>query len=287
MKKQVATALAVLLVPLLLAGAFLWGTWNATPRLRQVQAAVVNNDEMVEINGQPMPLGRQLAAELVNSDREQNFSWVLADEQSADEGLASGRFAAVVFIPEEFSANATSFAGDPDDVQQALIHVETSPVTGISETVLGQSIANASANALNRFLAREYLKNIYVGFNELGDQFVTLQDGTRQLADGSRELADGTQQAADGVAQLSDGLGLLASNSGQLVSGAREAADGAGQYVDGVKQLAGGLNQLGDGLGAYAKGVRTYAAGSRQFSGGMAQYASGVGAEASPMSYST
>lgn len=276
MKQKVATALAVLLVPLLLAGAFLWGTWSATPRLRQVEAAVVNNDEMVEVNGQMMPLGRQLAAELVNSDREQNFTWVLADEANAEKGLANGRFAAVVVIPKEFSANATSFAGDPDDVKQAVIHVETSPVTGISETVLGQSIANASANALNRFLAREYLKNIYIGFNELGDQFVTLKDGTRQLADGSRELADGTQEAADGVAQLADGVGLLAANSGKLVSGAREAADGAGQYVDGVRQLADGLKQLGDGLNAFYMGVRTYAAGSGQFSEGMGQYASGV-----------
>lgn len=276
MNKRLATALAILLVPLLVAGSLLWGTWNANPRLRQVEAAVVNNDEMVEVNGQMMPLGRQLAAELVNSDREQNFTWVLANEQKAEEGLASGRFAAVVTIPKEFSANATSFAGEADDAQQAQINVQTSPVTGISETVLGQSIADASANALNRFLTKEYLKNIYVGFNEMGEQFVTMRDGTRQLADGSRQLADGTDAAAAGVAQLADGLGQLSANSGKLVSGAQQAADGAGQYVGGVKQLAGGLDQLGGGLGQFSSGVDTYAAGSREFSNGLSDYASGV-----------
>ncbi len=86
MNKRLTTGLAVLLVPLLVAGSLLWGTWNANPRLRQVEAAVVNNDEMVEVGGQMMPLGRQLAAELVNSDREQNFTWVLADEAKAHEG---------------------------------------------------------------------------------------------------------------------------------------------------------------------------------------------------------
>lgn len=276
MKSRLTTALAILLVPLLVAGAFLWGTWNANPRLHQVQAAVVNNDEMVEVNGQMMPLGRQLAAELVNSEREQNFSWVLADETKAREGLASGRFAAVVTIPQDFSANATSFAGEPEDARQAQINVQTSPVTGISETVLGQSIAAASANALNRFLSKEYLKNIYIGFNEMGEQFVTMRDGTRQLADGSRQLADGTDQAASGVAQLADGLGQLSANSGKLVDGASQAASGARQYVDGVGQLAGGLDQLAGGLGQYANGVGEYAAGSQQFSQGLNQYAAGV-----------
>ncbi|HBY23312.1 MAG TPA: hypothetical protein DEG88_08515, partial [Propionibacteriaceae bacterium] len=72
------TVLALLLVPLLVAGGFLWGTWGANPRLRNVQAAIVNNDEMVTINGQAMPLGRQLASYLVDTDRDQNLTWVLA-----------------------------------------------------------------------------------------------------------------------------------------------------------------------------------------------------------------
>ena len=73
-----ATVLVLLLVPLLIGGGLLWGTSRADAGLRGVQAAVVNNDEMVTVNGQMMPLGRQLAAELVDSDRQQNFTWVLA-----------------------------------------------------------------------------------------------------------------------------------------------------------------------------------------------------------------
>jgi len=66
---QPRTILALLLVPLLLAGGLLWGTWGAGDRLRSVEAAVVNEDRMVTLDGQAMPLGRQLAAELVDSSR--------------------------------------------------------------------------------------------------------------------------------------------------------------------------------------------------------------------------
>ena len=60
------TALILLLVPLLVGGGLVWGTSRADAGLKGVQAAIVNNDEMVTVNGQVMPLGRQLAAELAD-----------------------------------------------------------------------------------------------------------------------------------------------------------------------------------------------------------------------------
>lgn len=268
-RTKLTTILALLLVPLLVAGGFLWGTWNSTPRLREVRAAVVNLDEMVEVNGQKMPLGRQLAAELVDSEREQNLTWVLADEKHAKTGLADGTYAAVVTIPPGFSAAATSFSGAAADAVQATIRVETSPVTGVSETALGQHLANAASNSLNRFLTGEYLKNIYVGFNEMGDQFNELKDGTAKLADGAGQLADGTRQAASGADKLSDGLGQAAAGGGQLRSGAHQLADGG-------TQLGSGAHQLADGTTQWATGARTWASGSGEFTVGLTTYADGV-----------
>ena len=60
------TLLGLLLVPLTVAGLFLWGLWNPTERLGTVTAAVVNLDEPVEVDGQLVPLGRVLAAELID-----------------------------------------------------------------------------------------------------------------------------------------------------------------------------------------------------------------------------
>ena len=305
------TWLALLLVPLLVAGSFLWGTAHADTGLRGVQAAVVNNDEMVEVNGQMMPLGRQFVAELVDSDREQNFHWVLATEEKAAEGLKTGRYAAVVRIPKEFSAAATSFGGDPADARQATIHVETSPVAALDETALGQTIADAAANALNRFLTGEYLKNIYIGFNQMSAQMLEMVDGTAQLADGAGLLADGARQSADGAQELSNGLGmasagspLLRAGAAESASGARALADGlgqasagsaalregvraatsgAGQLADGADQLADGTRQWADGADQYADGVDTFAAGVDQYADGVTQYTGAVNGLLTPL----
>ncbi len=277
------TVVALLLVPLLIAGGFLWGTWTADERLRSVEAAVVNLDRMVELNGQPTPLGRQLAAELVDSSRAQNLSWVLANEEGAREGLRSGRFAAVVTIPEDFSAAATSFSGPPAQAVQATIRVETSPITGISETTLGQAIAAAAAQSLNRFLTGEYLSGIYLGFNDLEAQFVELRDGTALLADGASQLADGTGQSAAGAEDLADGLGTASAAGDGLRGGADQSADGARQLADGAGQLATGAGDLAAGTSLLAAGVTDYAAGAATYSDGVAAYASGAGQFAAGM----
>ncbi|MFT3876531.1 MAG: YhgE/Pip family protein [Propioniciclava sp.] len=274
---------AALLVPVLLAGGLLWGTWDSDGRLRQVRAAIVNLDEMVEVNGQMMPMGRQLAAELVDSDREQNFAWQLATAEKAADGLASGEYAAVVTIPREFSAAATSFAKPADEATQATIRVQTSPVAGLSETAIGQSVAYASTQALNGFLTREYLKNIYVGFNEMSTSMLELVDGTRQLADGTQQLADGAKQSADGARELSEGLGQAAAGGAQLSDGAQQAAGGAGELAggagalaDGADAYAAGARTFADGVGTFAEGVNGYATGVVQFTDGVSGYTAGV-----------
>src|SRR4051794_25564717 len=106
----------LVLVPLVVAAGFLWATWDSSTRLDHVQAAVVNLDEPVKLDGRTVPLGRQLAGGLVaGPDQEatvdsanpdaaaQNFDWVLTDAADAASGLKSGQYAAVVTIPKNFS----------------------------------------------------------------------------------------------------------------------------------------------------------------------------------------
>ncbi len=274
---------AALLVPVLLAGGLLWGVAGGDARVRQVRAAIVNLDEMVEINGQMMPMGRQLAAELVNSEREQNFAWQLATQAKASEGLANGEYGAVVTIPREFSAAATSFAKPADEATQATVTVQTSPVVGISETAIGQSVAFASTQALNGFLTREYLQNIYLGFNDMSTSMLDLVDGTRQLADGTAQLSDGANQSADGAFQLAEGLGTAAAGGAQLSAGASAAASGAGDLAagagalaDGAQAYSAGALTFADGVGTFATGVGTYATGVATYTDGVATYADGV-----------
>ncbi|HSU36943.1 MAG TPA: YhgE/Pip family protein, partial [Propionibacteriaceae bacterium] len=269
--------LGLILVPLLIAGGFLWATWDSDTRLDRVEAAVVNLDEPVTIDDQLVPLGRQLAGGLVDGEADQNFSWVLTNDTEAAEGLESGRYAAVVVIPEDFSARATSYAKtDPVEAQPATIEVQTSQVSGIADPVVGQAITAAATKALNSSLTEEYLKNIYLGFNRLGRQFTTLTEAARDLADGAGQLSDGVAKTSSGSAELADGLGRLDDGAQQLASGSSELSDGTSQLAGGLGQLATGARSSAAGAGELADGTDKLATGADQLAGGADQLAAGL-----------
>ncbi|SDT40355.1 putative membrane protein [Friedmanniella luteola] len=279
----------LVLVPLVVAAGFLWATWDSTDRLDRVQAAVVNLDEPVELDGQTVPLGRQLAGGLVTGGSgeekvDTNFDWVLTDQADATAGLASGDYAAVVTIPKTFSARATSFSKtDPDKIRPATIDVRTSESSGIADPVVGQAITAAATSALNTTLTQQYLDGIYVGFNDLGKQFKTVADASDKLADGTDELATGidgvstgTSGLAEGLQQLDDGAQQLATGSAGLTTGTAGLAAGLQKLSDGASALPAGARTLATGTAASADGAGELADGAKQLSGGASQLSTGA-----------
>ncbi len=265
--------MALILVPLLAMAALVGLGGNNNDE--RVSAAVVNLDEAVELDGQLVPLGRQLAGAILERDGE-NIGWTLADAKNAKDGLKSGEYSAVVTIPPEFSAAATSFSeNDADVARQATVGVQVSdnaPVT------VAQEIARLAADTINSQLTESYLDNIYVGFNQVADQFVTIVDGSKQLADGAADLADGTGEASEGAVQLSDGLNTLSDNSSELVGGGEQLDDGASALADGANQLTDGANGLASGASELSTGVSALATGSSALASGASDLATGASA---------
>lgn len=273
--------LGLVIVPLVVALGFLATTWGRDARLPDITAAVVNLDQAVTIDGQVVPLGRQLAAAMVERD-DANVTWVLSDPGDSAAGLTSGEYAVVVTIPENFSASATSYAGE-GEATQATIDVRTGENVGIADADIASDIASLAVDTINSTLTKAYLDNIYVGFGTIGEQFTTVADGARQLADGSTQLSDGVAQASDGTLQLSDGLRQLAVAGRALDAGGTKLVDSSGQVTSGADQLASGagelsagLTTLDAGLPALADGVSQLASGSSQLSGGLSELETGL-----------
>lgn len=290
------TLVGLLLVPFVIAGMLVWALWDPSDRLDSVKAAIVNNDEPVEVNGQTVPLGRQLGAGLVGSDDDDtNYTWEVTDSDGASEGLKDGTYAAVVTIPENFSEAATSTAGDADDAEQAVIDVTTSESSRLIDDAVSQVVTTTAANVLGTNLTTNYLDNVFLGFNTLHDQLGDAADGANELADGTSELSDGMTKAADGAGELADnsddlvtgaqgladGASGIADGAGDLTTGAQGIADGASQSAAGASALSGGASQLGAGLQGLVDGLndlKTQTAALPGQAQGLADGAAGVSA---------
>lgn len=248
----------IILVPLTISGLFIWGLWSPTERLRTVEAAVVNLDEPVTIDGQYTPLGRVFAGALIGdskvADDETNFTWHLTNEADAEAGLDEGRYATVVTIPENFSAAATS-GGDPATAEQATIDIATSDRGRLIDSALSNVVTSTATRVLNEQLGTAFVDQVFVGMGTLHTSLGEAASGADQLAAGSHQLADGTSSLATGAGALASGAGQLSTGAGALASGLGSFSSGLGEYANGVSALAGGADKAAAGTEQYVAGV--------------------------------
>lgn len=243
----------------------------------RVNAAIVNLDEPVTLEDQYVPMGRQLAAAIVEEGGD-DISWMLANEETAREGLRSGEFSVVVTIPGSFSSAATSFSeNDAAKAQQATIQVDVSENAPITDAQVGEQVARLATSTINSTLTETYLDNVFIGFNTIGDQFVEIMDAVTQLSDGAGELSEGAGQAAEGGEQLAGGLGQLSEAATPLTSGGNQLANGSSQLVDGSAELLTGVGQFATGVDQLASGVDELNAGVAEFAGQAPRLVEGVG----------
>lgn len=241
------TILGVLLLPAAVGGILVAALQNPTERLESMTAAIVNLDEPVEIDGQLAPLGRQLASGLVEGSDEldSNLTWVISNEDDAAEGLADGSYQAVITIPEEFSAAATSagqaISDGGGDAEQATIRVTTPDDGLVADDLITSQIANVAASSMGTLLSEATTENILVGFTTIGDQI-------GEAADGAADLATGARDAATGAAAIPDGATQLASGAAELGNGASSLASGLDTLASKTREAAGGASQIGTGL---------------------------------------
>ncbi|WP_100521030.1 YhgE/Pip family protein [Mycobacteroides abscessus] len=265
----------LILLPVLVMSLFLWAFWSPQTNHGAAKAAVVNNDQPVTVNGQTIPLGRQLAANLTTSSV--GYTWVLTDADDARDGLARGDYGAVVTIPENFSARATSSASpDPMNAGQAEIRVQTSNATGVADPLVSTQIAQIVLRTLNEQIVATYLDQVYLSFGTIHDQLDKAATGAAQLADGADELAAGAGELTAGTGELSAGL-----NKAQVQVGAARRA-----VTDLQRQLqlpppppippVTQIERLAAGLDTAASGATRIDAGARQLDGGISQLSSGA-----------
>lgn len=248
------TLVGVLLLPALIGGVLVAALHSPDKRLDSMTAAIVNLDEPITLDGQLVPLGRQLAAGLVEGSDEidSNLTWIISNAQDAAEGIGDGTYQAVVTIPESFSANATSGSRAVNDTtippEQAQLEVQTAPDGRLADGLITNQIAQAAASTLGRTLSETTLDNVLLSFTTLGEKIGEAADGAGELATGSTDAATGAAELPDGVQQIADGASALSTGAGDLAAGLDEISGHATTAADGAQLLGDGLVTGATGL---------------------------------------
>ena len=257
-RMSVIALIALLAVPILYGGLYLWANQDPYGNLSNVPVALVVDDQGADVNGQPRNLGDEAAEQLLDSD---TFEWHRVSSDQADAGLQAGDFDFIVTLPTDFSEAVASLSSNSprqadielrtNDANNYLAStIGTQAVAKIRESVAKKVVDEAGLSLLDALhTIRLKLVDATNGATQLVDGLATAKNGSSQLATGSTTLADGAATLADGNARLSSGANQLRDGTAQLRDGSARVADGAQQVAGGVDRLDAAARQVGSVAG--------------------------------------
>ncbi len=232
-RMSVIALIALLCVPILYGGLYLWANQDPYARLSQVPVALVVADDGATINGVERNLGDEVAEQLVTAD---TFAWQRVDADAAAAGLENGTYDFAIEMPADFSAAIASInSGQPREAQLQLrtndannylaTTIGKQAVERIQTTVTEKVVSEAGLTLLDGLnTIRLQLIDAASGAGTLADGLATAQSGSSQLAAGGASLADGTAQLRDGASTLADGASQVSAGTQQLDSVAQRVA---------------------------------------------------------------
>ncbi|PGN14358.1 phage infection protein [Bacillus cereus] len=274
-KKILIPIIAVLFVPILYAGMFLWAFWDPYKQLDDLPVAVVNLDKGAVFDGKPIEVGKGLVDNLKDN---KSFKWEFVSEKEAKKGMEGRKYYMLVRIPDDFSSNATTLLKD-DPKPLNLEYIPNESLNFLSSQIGGTAIEKIKgevASTLTKTYAEKMFDSIQdvskgladgaEGANKLHDGSSELHDGSSKVTDGlhtlqgkSGEMKDGVGKLFDGSGKVTAGLNTLNSKTGEMQIGIGKLVDGSGKVTDGLHVLNSnaGIGKLVDGSGKVTAGLNT------------------------------
>lgn len=234
-KKLLIPIIAVLFIPVLYSGMFLWAFWDPYEHLSDLPVAVVNGDTGATIDGEKLELGNDLVEKLKEN---QDFGFEFLSEEQGTKGLQQQKYYMLIKIPKDFSENATTLMDEhPEKLE--LVYMPNESFNFLSAQIGGTAAEKIKASVSEK-VSETYAESMFEKLGELADGLAKASDGAADLNDGAVKLKDGSQE-------LYDHLSVLASKSIEFNQGMNTANSGTKDLANGAGKLAGGLGQLEEG----------------------------------------
>lgn len=269
-KKHIIFISAILLVPIIYAGMFIWSFWSPYDHTEHLPVAVVNNDIGATLAGEKVNLGDDLVKDL---KKNKSFDWHFVSAEEAKKGLDDNRYYMTMTIPSDFSKNSTSVMEKAPEHPVLYYHLNSG--YNYIASKITDSGAEKIKNKFNAEITKTYTQNLF-------DKVDDLANGLKKAADGSGDLKTGAAKEIDGLNAIKTNLKKLGDAGLQLQDGANALAEGAGDLKDGIQQVQEGTSSLYQKTKAntsnikdISSGAKTLAEKTAELNKGISQMASG------------
>jgi putative membrane protein len=278
---------AILLIPILYAGMFIWAFWDPYGNLNKLPVAVVNSDKGASMEGKNLALG----SKLVDTLKEKKvFDFHFLNKKEAYRDLNNRKYYMVIEIPENFSSNATTLL-DKHPKKLELKYVQN-PSMNYTSSKIGDSAVKEIKAGIAKEVTTTYAEEIFKNMKQMAGGFAKARDGAGKLNEGAIGLNNGSiklknnletlasksidfnngvnkaDSGANGLAKgsnnLSEGLKQLTTGSNQLLNASKEVENGTGEVASGSSKLKKGLGTVDSNLPALISGTDKVEQGAEQ-----------------------
>jgi putative membrane protein len=254
-KMGILALVALMCVPIIYAGLYLWGNNDPYGNLKDVPVGLVVEDTgATQTNSDgttsTVNYGDEVRDEL---EKDNSVKWIDATAAEAKKGVSDGTFDFVLRLGKDFSTDLTSPI--TDSPKQASVELTTNDTNSFLATTIAGNVAEKVRASIAEKVGKEAALQFLDGFADVGTSLQTAIDGANQLA-------DGTTTAANGAATLSAGAATVNDGAQQLATGAAEANTGASDLDSGLQQLADATSTLPADTAALNTGAQQVAAGN-------------------------
>ncbi|MDX6262477.1 MAG: putative rane protein, partial [Kribbellaceae bacterium] len=264
--------IAMILVPTLYGGLYLYANHDPYGRLDKVPTAVVVEDAGTTLStGEKLSVGPQVADELVKS---KSFDWHRVDRAEAQAGVGNGKYEFALVLPKSFSADLASSA--EFEPRQANLELLTNDANNyLAHTIANQVVAQVTKSVAAQ-VSETAASKLLAGFSTIHGQIIKAADGAGQLKSGLTTAATGVGKLQTGAGQLNTAQQQLSAGATKLSNGLTTASNGAGDLANGAGQLSSGLTMLKNKTASLPADTKKLATGADQVADGNEKIA-GVG----------
>lgn len=256
-RKLLIPLIAVLFIPILYSGMFLWAFWDPYDQLKDLPVAIVNEDDGATYEGRELHLGDDLVAKLKES---QDFHFEFVDRTVANYDLENQKYYMIVEIPDNFSENATTLL-DENPEKLTLMYIPNEGYNFLAAQIGGTAIEKIKAS-LSAKVTETYAESMFDKVGELADGMTKASEGANDLSTGTADLLAGTSnfhekltQFANGTEKFSEGMNSATNGTIALNKGASDLSSGLGQLSSGQNELVTASKRIQSGLGSLHQGI--------------------------------
>ena len=263
-RKMLIPIIAILFIPVLYSGMFLWAFWDPYAHLNSIPVGIVNEDKGAVLDGEELTLGKTLTENLIDSAQ---FDFQEVDADQAEKKLKNQDYYMLIKIPENFSQHATTLL----DEQPEKLTIEYIPNEGYNflSAQIGDTAMERIKAEVNKQVSKTYGEKLFASITKLGD-------GVTEAADGATKIDDGAQKITAGVEDVHGYLEQLAASTIELSDGSKTLQEGTQSANAGANQLSDGLKQLQNGMAPLSEGANAAVTGAAQLKQGITDYTNGV-----------